>query len=200
MSHLSVPLRPPPTSTINGLSSEDSPCAMSSEDSRAVGPFWVPYRTTPLSQEASNKQSQAVSLRLSPSHGLTHARNHSSHAPRTQPTPNGAPPTPATQAQRTCSFCTSDGRLAAACDATQRTAAHTAAPAVPTTGALQGSQATPTPPDGQSVDRHSHIFPQKNKRQTKRSPATTQKCQQCDRLLQQHYRGGSQPTPILFFF
>ena len=79
----SVPLRPPPTSTINGLSSEDSPCAMSSEDSRAVGPFGVPYRTTPLSQEASNKQSQAVSLRLSPSHGLTHARNHSSHAPRT---------------------------------------------------------------------------------------------------------------------
>ena len=29
MSQLSVPLRPPPTSTINGLSFEDSPCAMS---------------------------------------------------------------------------------------------------------------------------------------------------------------------------
>ena len=60
-------------------------------------------------------------------------------------------------------FCVSDGRLAAACDAMQRTAAHTAASAVPTTRALHSSQATPTPPEGQSVDRQSRIFPQKNK-------------------------------------
>jgi len=117
------------------------------------------------------------------------------------PTPNGAPPTPAPRAQRTYSFCVSEGRLAAACDATQRTAAHTAASAAPTTRALHSSQATPTPPDGQSVDRHSHIFPQKNKRQTKRSPATTQKCQQCDRLLQQSVaaprRGGNYHTLVL---
>ena len=101
----------------------------------------------------------------------------------------------------TYSFCVSDGRLAAARDDTKRTAAHTVASAVPTTGALQASQATPTPPDGQSVDRHSHIFPQKNKRQTKRSPATTQKCQQCDRLLQQSVaaprRGGNYHTLVL---
>ena len=100
----------------------------------------TPTHTDPSSQnsrKASKHQSKTVSLRLSPNHGLAHARNHSSHAPRTQPAPNGAPPTPAPRAQRTYSFCTSDGRLAAACDATQRTAAHTAAPAVPTTGALQ---------------------------------------------------------------
>ena len=167
MSHRSVPLRPPPTSTINGLSSEDSPCVMSSEDSHAVGPYGVPYRTTPRSKAVSlNKQSKAVSLRLSPSHGLTHARIHSSHAPRTQPAPSSELPTPAPRAQRTYSFCVPDGRLAAACDAAQRTAAHTAASAVPTTRALLSSQATPTSPEGQSVDRQSQISPRKNTRQT----------------------------------
>ena len=156
MSHLSVPLRSPPTSTNNGLSFQDSPCVMSFKDSHAVGPFGGPHRTTnPLSRKASKNQSKAVSLRLSPSHGPSRARNHFSHAPRTRPARNGAPPTPATQDQRTWSFCTSDGRPAAAGGATQRTAAYAAAPTAPTTGALQASQATPTPPDSRSVDRQS---------------------------------------------
>ena len=93
--------RPPPTPTINGLSFEDSPSAMSFKDSRAVGPLGVPHRTTPLSR---NKQLPAVSLRLSPSCGLTHAPNHSSHAPRAQPTPSSALPTPAPRARRTYSL------------------------------------------------------------------------------------------------
>eukprot|EP00964_Phaeocystis_antarctica_P011563 scaffold6396_cov72-Phaeocystis_antarctica.AAC.3 len=176
MSHLSVPLRSPPTSTNNGLSFQDSPCVMSFKDSHAVGPFGGPYRTTnPLSRKASKHQSKTVSLRLSPNHGLAHARNHSSHAPRTQPAPNGAPPMPAPRAQRTYRFCATDGRLAAACDATKRTAAHTAAPAVPTTGAFQASQATSTPPEGQNVDRQSQILPQKNKRQAQTKPCNDTK-------------------------
>ena len=60
---------------------------MSFEDSHAVGPFGVPYRTTPPRRKAPNKQLQAVFLRLSPSNGLTHARIHSPHTPRTRPAP-----------------------------------------------------------------------------------------------------------------
>ena len=95
---------PPPPTTINGSSSEDSPCVMSSEDSHAVGPFGAPYRTTPPSRKAPNKQLQAVFLRLLPTNGLTHARTHSSQAPRTRPAPNSALPPPAPRAQRTYSL------------------------------------------------------------------------------------------------
>ena len=104
MAHRSGSRWPPPPPTTNGLSSEDSPCVMSSEDSHAVGPFGVPYRTTPPSRKAPNKQLQAVFLRLSPTHGLTHARILSSQAPRTRPAPNGALPTPPPRARRTYSL------------------------------------------------------------------------------------------------
>ena len=95
---------------------------MSSEDSHAVGPSGVPYRTTPPSRKAPNKQLQAVFLRLSPSCGLTQARNHSSHAPRTQHTPSSALPTPAPRARRKYSFCCS---RAARTSRTQATPGHT---------------------------------------------------------------------------
>ena len=104
MAHRSGSRWPPPPPTTNGLSSEDSPCVMSSEDSHAVGPFGVPYRTTPPSRKAPNNQLQAVFLRLSPAHGLTHARILSSQAPRTRPAPNSALPTPPPRARRTYSL------------------------------------------------------------------------------------------------
>ena len=50
MAHRSGSRWPPPPPTTNGLSSEDSPCVMSSEDSHAVGPSGVPHRTTPPSR------------------------------------------------------------------------------------------------------------------------------------------------------
>ena len=99
MAHSSGSPRPPPTPTINGLSSEDSPCAMSSEDSRAVGPLGVPHRTNPISRKAPNTQLQAVSLRLSPSSGLSHARNRPSLPQREQSPQKEAPPEPAPQAR-----------------------------------------------------------------------------------------------------
>ena len=104
MAHRSGSRWPPPPPTTNGLSSEDSPCVMSSEDSHAVGPLGVPYRTTPPSRKAPNNQLQAVFLRLSPAHGLTHARILSSQAPRTRPAPNSALPPPPPRAQRTYSL------------------------------------------------------------------------------------------------
>ena len=109
MAHHSGPLRPPPMPPNNGLSSEDSPCVMSSEDSHAVGPFGEPYRTTPPCRKAPNQQLQAVFLRLSLSHGLSNALNPSSHTPSPRPAPELALPTPAPRARRTYSFRCSRG-------------------------------------------------------------------------------------------
>ena len=102
-------------------------------------------------------------------------RQSSTHAPGITPLDSPSrdaqrarPPTPSHNPK--VSFGDSDGRPSEARDSTTRTTAHTAASAVPTTGALQASQATPTPPDNRSVDRHSHIFPQKNRRQTQTKP------------------------------
>ena len=64
-------------------------------------------RSEPNFAKLPNNQLQAVFLRLSPSCGLTQARNHSSHAPRTQHTPSSALPTPAPRARRTYNFCCS---------------------------------------------------------------------------------------------
>ena len=122
MSHHPGSRRPPPPPTTNGLSFEDSPCVMSFEDSHAVGPFGVPHRTIPPSRKAPNKQLQAVFLRLSPSCGLSQARNHSSHAQRAQPTPSSALPTPAPRARRMYSLC---GSRAARTSRTQATPGHT---------------------------------------------------------------------------
>ena len=122
MAHRSGSRWPPPPPTTNGLSSEDSPCVMSFEDSHAVGPFGVPHRTIPPSRKAPNKQLQAVFLRLSPSCGLSQARNHSSHAQRAQPTPSSALPTPAPRARRMYSLC---GSRAARTSRTQATPEHT---------------------------------------------------------------------------
>ena len=122
MAYHSGSQRPPPPTTTNGLSFQDSPCVMSFQDSHAVGPFGVPHRTIPPSRKAPNKQLQAVFLRPSPSCGLTQARNHSSHAPRAQHTPSSALPTPAPRARRTYSFCCS---RAARTSRTQATPGHT---------------------------------------------------------------------------
>ena len=88
----------------------------------------------------------------------------STHAPSI--TPLDSPSRDAQHARRPLSnqnpkvsFGDLDGRLSETRDGTARTTAHTAASAVPTTGAPQASQATPTPPDGQSVDRQSRFFP-----------------------------------------
>ena len=177
MEHHSGSRRLPTPTTINGLRFQASPCVMRFQVSHVVGPFGVPHRTTPPSHTAPNKQLQAVFLRLSPSCGLTQARNHSSHAPRTQHTPSSALPTPAPRARRTYNFCCS---RAARTSRTQATPGHTHMRHKPT----RTTRAATRP---LSLRTNVRIGTEPRRRQSPFAPFYTRKARSA--ILQQQIRG-----------